>query len=173
MLKTKNFGLDLFDQKSKIMRKSFLLILSFSFFVIACNGGEGEAAKTETESSANQVEALTKEVMDVHDKVMPKLGTLRGMMGKISKLEAGSPEDSASYVDAVNHLKKADDGMMNWMHEFDGENLRGTTWTEEQKVQYLNGELVTINQVEKDTEESLAKAQAILEGLEESPEAGE
>lgn len=70
---------------------------------------------------------LFKEVMDIHDEVMPEMGTLRSMSKSI-QVQIDSLGADSTYQDAsqrkqmeeiVEKLKKANESMMEWMRQFE------------------------------------------------------
>jgi hypothetical protein len=103
-----------------------LLLISGVFLVSACQNEEQA-----------KVEKLEKEVMMIHDAVMPKMGELVTLEGSISKkithldsLLQITPNDTAlqqslkQSLTLASQLKKADEGMMDWMHKYKGDSLK-------------------------------------------------
>jgi len=97
------------------MRRFIQIILVLTTIISGCN----QDKKLE--------EGLFKEVMDVHDEVMPEMGTLRklskSIQQKIDSLSADStsltPNTQAEMEKAIDELKKANESMMEWMHQFE------------------------------------------------------
>lgn len=72
-------------------------------------------------------DGLFKEVMDIHDEVMPEMGTLRSMSKSI-QVQIDSLGADSTYQDTsqrkqleeiVEKLKKANESMMEWMRQFE------------------------------------------------------
>lgn len=84
-------------------------------------------------------ELLVKEVMEIHDEVMPKIEIINKYM---TELEVLKDEDGqASYV--YGELENADKAMMSWMRSVKV-NKEGT---EEERIQYYESEKIKIENV--------------------------
>ncbi len=98
-------------------------------------------------------EALYKVVMDIHDEVMPEMGTLRSLAKKIEakadSLDSVSVDSPApkAMKDAVEDLKKANESMMVWMRQFE-QLEQGTPHDEAMK--YLEEQKILIQKVKED-----------------------
>jgi hypothetical protein len=121
----------------------------------------------------NQAEKLEKEVMMIHDAVMPKMGELLSLESAISRriaqldsITQSNPTDSLSHSLLKNalllssQLKKADDGMMDWMHRYKGDSLKKTA--PEEAIKALTREKINIEQVSDDMLKSIEDAQKFL-----------
>lgn len=95
---------------------------------------------------------LLKEVMDIHDEVMPQMGSLRSLSKGI-KLKLDSLEESSTNVDdqtrqkmkaAIKKLDEANKSMMEWMHQFE-QIKEGTPHKE--VLNYLNRQKQLIEEV--------------------------
>ncbi len=112
-------------------------------------------------------ESLKDEVMVIHDEVMPKMGEINRLRKKLINLkEEGQIPDSMSIEpinEAIEYLEKADDGMMDWMGEFDSPSkLRGKK-THEEIMAYLKEEKVKVEQVKYDILTSIKTAKEIFD----------
>lgn len=139
-----------------------LLLISGVFLVSACQNEE--QAKVET---------LEKEVMMIHDAVMPKMGELVALEGSISKkithldsLLQITPNNTAlqqslkQSLTLASQLKKADEGMMDWMHKYKGDSLKKLPPT--QAIQAFTQEKIKIEQVSDDMLKSMEEAQNFI-----------
>lgn len=98
----------------KMIRMIYALV-ALGIALTACN----QKKKLEDE--------LFKEVIDIHDEVMPEMGTLRSMSKsiqvQIDSLGADSTYQNASQrkqmEETVEKLKKANESMMEWMRQFE------------------------------------------------------
>ncbi len=120
-----------------------------------------------------QIDTLEKEVMMIHDAVMPKMGELVALQSTLTKhiaytdsLLKITPSDTSlqntlkqSNMLATD-LKKADDGMMNWMHQYKGDSLKKLPPKE--AIQALTNEKIKIEQVSDDMLKSIEDAQQLL-----------
>jgi len=136
--------------------KKYLIILTCVSLILSCK----EEAKKEKEE-ATQME----HVMAIHDEVMPKMGKLGRLVGKLKpmadSLGAESPE-----AKTMRELQRANESMMNWMKgfgdRFDSEEiLEGKALTSE-KQKWLNEEEVKVKAVKEQINTSIEKAEMLL-----------
>jgi hypothetical protein len=144
------------------MRNSiFILIAGWMMIVSSCGGNKAEEQK-------KQQEALAKEVIAVHDEIMPKMGELMSLKKKVkAKAEAwtatpgeGTEAKTAEAEEIVAALEAADKAMMDWMHEYNGGQ---GLYEHEAIMEYLNGEMEKIKKVKEDMLSSMERANAFLE----------
>ena len=120
-----------------------------------------------------QAEKLEKEVMMIHDAVMPKMGELVSLESAISKrialldsITQSNPTDTSSQsslkkaLQLSSQLKKADDGMMDWMHRYKGDSLKKLA--PEEAIKALTHEKINIEQVSDDMLKSIEEARRFL-----------
>lgn len=97
---------------------SILLIVSPILLIISC----GEAGKSSDNTvSREQLVALEKEVIDIHDEVMPRLTEMSSLITKLeeeSKNEALEAFQQDQVRMAIKLLKDGDSLMWLWMHEY-------------------------------------------------------
>lgn len=95
--------------------RSFTLI--FLLLAISCQSSKKEEKK--------DVSKLKKEVMAIHDDVMPKMGALRRASKELMALgDSIQPIDSAraaTYLNAAQELVDANESMMEWMRQYEPE----------------------------------------------------
>lgn len=140
------------------MKVSKKLILPFSllFLLIAsCK----ESKKEETGR------VTMKEVMAIHDEVMPKLGSFGSLVGELSSKE-DSTEIGLKYKSAREDLQLAHKTMMEWMRGFgdkfnSDEILNGKVLTEE-KQKWLEEEEIKINALREQINKSVENAKSLL-----------
>jgi len=110
-------------------------------------------------SSCREKSTLEKQVMAVHDEVMPRLGELNKDRKELQKILKDVEDETAKteLLTAITALEKADDGMMDWMAE----------WKVPSEVElqesYLNKEMVKITKVKTDMLESMKNAKLLKE----------
>lgn len=98
--------------------------------------------------------ALYKEVMEIHDEVMPKTGTIAKYSRTLKKHLDDLPEDQKStYQQTIKALDDAEEAMMDWMAEFDSSSEDST---------YLLQEKARIQAVSDQMYASMAEAEKIL-----------
>ncbi len=105
-----------------------------------------------------EVQKMYDEVMAVHDEVMPKMGHLNSLKRKVQATLDTISDDSVkkSRMDLVKRLDDADEGMMSWMGEFKLPKI------EDQKIPYLQKEMVRIKEVKKNILDGIADAEGLL-----------
>lgn len=137
--------------------KSILNILFALSFVllVGCNSEKKEQA------------ALFEEVMSLHDEVMPKMGNLRSLAGKLSdradSLALDSLNDNQAQTNEIRDLSKrlkdANEGMMEWMRQF--EQVEEST-PHGEVMQYLMEQRRQIQKVRDDMINSESEAEKYL-----------
>jgi hypothetical protein len=106
-----------------------------------------------------------KEVMAIHDEVMPKMGTISQL---VTELDEKITNDTSSndYITAKEELKSAHKAMMDWMKSFgdrfDGDEiLNGKALTEE-KQKWLDEEEAKVKALREQINSSIEQAQNLL-----------
>ncbi|MEI7585297.1 viral A-type inclusion protein [Runella sp.] len=141
------------------MRK---LIVSAITMAILGSCGQDKAA----------VEQAEKEVFVIHDEVMPKIGQLMEYKEALSK-EITSL-DSLLKIKSIDSLQKrkeealalssslqdADKGMMDWMHDYNGDSLK--TLSGDEALKAMNAEKAKIGAVRDKMLESMGKTAQLL-----------
>ena len=121
------------------MRTKIILLL-FTGFLFNC--------------ASNDKESLYKEVITVHDEVMPKMEQVsklsQDLKAKAQSISSNPSSDKSSLVPinkSIEDLNNASRSMMKWMREF---NTSYDTLPEEVSIKYLKEEKLEIDQVKKD-----------------------
>ena len=114
----------------------------------------------------NKENSQMKNVMAVHDEVMPKMGTISKL---VSQLDEKITNDTASdnYAAAREDLKEAHKAMMDWMKgfgdRFDGDEiLNGKALTEE-KQKWLDEEEAKVKALKDQINSSIKQAEDLLQ----------
>lgn len=131
----------------------FLLLLPF-ILILSC-----QTSKSDKED----LKALKDEVFEIHDEVMPKMGTL-SRMRKDLVLQADSlvktdRQRASELLEASYELSAANESMMNWMRNFDP-NFEGNV---EETMQYLTDQKASITVVKEKMLKSLEAGSRLLE----------
>lgn len=124
-----------------------LFLVFFLFTLIAC----------QTNGKKDQITQLKGEVMAAHDEVMPKMGKMRSMEKSLRALSANDL-DSLEIRKEADALKIANDGMMQWMRNYQPD-FEGT---EDEYIQYLQEQKKLIEKVREDINSSLATGETRL-----------
>lgn len=116
----------------------------------------------------NKSESLTqmKQVMAIHDEVMPKMGTIGKLVGEL-KPKVDSTETGIAYEMAMKDLQAAHKSMMDWMKGFgdrftSDEILNGAELTKEKQM-WLNEEEKKVIALKKQINTSIENAEKLLE----------
>lgn len=141
-------------------KKTFtLLFLAIGMVAISCK-------EEKKEEVAEPVETMQmKEVMAIHDEVMPKMGKVGRLVGKLKPM-VDTTAQGKIYATAMRDLQGANESMMKWMRDFgdqfdSDEIMNGKELTEQKKL-ILNVEEENIKIVKKNIETSIANAEALL-----------
>ncbi len=139
------------------MRVSAVVIaFVFSLVLLGC--------KEEKKEPNNNVQM--KEVMAVHDELMPKMGKIGRLVGELNKLE-DSTETGQLYKAAKIDLQEANKAMMDWMKElgdrFDYEEIMKGKKLTEQKQLWLNEEEDKVKVLKEKINGSIERAEKLLE----------
>jgi hypothetical protein len=115
------------------------------------------ACKNEREEALNR---LNDEVMKLHNETMPKMGDMYQLKTALKKRSEATSEDSTQLKEALLEaqlaLSKADDNMMQWMHNFtEGKN---TAKSYEDKIKFFKAQKDSIQIVNNQIYMSIAIA---------------
>lgn len=106
-----------------------------------------------------------KQVIKIHDEVMPKMGTMANLAGQLSSRE-DSTEIGMRYKAARKDLQAARDSMMAWMQDlgnkFDTDEIMNGKELSDQKQIWLNEEEQRIKAVRDHINLSIEKAENLL-----------
>ena len=139
------------------MRVSAIVIaVIFSLVFLGCKEEKKEPSKN----------TQMKEVMAVHDELMPKMGKIGRLVGELNKLE-DSTETGQLYKAAKLDLQEANKAMMDWMKElgdrFDYEEIiKGKELTEQKQI-WLNEEEDKVKVLKEKINGSIERAEKLLE----------
>lgn len=143
------------------MTRKILFFLLTAFTFSACN------------QAADQVAALEKEVLGIHDEVMPRMGEIvalkKGLTQKIAQLDSLQQEGASSTtlaqerqqaLDLTTRLSRADSLMMGWMYGYKGDSAKALPAGE--ALVYFRLEKDKIVHVQEVTTSSIQEARDFL-----------
>jgi len=112
----------------------------------------------------NEVSQM-KEVMAIHDELMPKMGTIGELVSQLDEVMTNDAS-SDNYAAAREDLKASHKAMMDWMKgfgdRFDGDEiLKGKTLSEE-KQKWLDEEETNVKALRDQINSSIKKAEELL-----------
>lgn len=101
------------------------------------------------------------DVIAVHDEVMPKMGDIHKAKKQLRKIMKTVENDSVStqILNLIQDLENADEGMMDWMHNWD------VPKDDPEKTAYLNKEMEKITKVKVDMLSSIESANAFIDKM--------
>jgi hypothetical protein len=105
------------------------------------------------------------QVMDIHDEVMPKMGTIGKLIGQLGdKIEQTDTPDP--YIAARKDLRIANKAMMDWMKDFGNsfdsdEIMKGKALSDE-KQKILDQQEIAVDVLRDQINTSIANAQNLL-----------
>lgn len=139
--------------------KIWIGVFFAALLMAACGPGKAEREQ-------KQQEDLAKEVIGIHDEVMPRMGELvklrKQLKEKINEWtadSAGHASQIANFSHRVADLDSADKAMMDWMHEYNGGQ---GIYDHEEIMAYLNEEKVKITAVKDFMNASMESAKKSL-----------
>lgn len=141
-----------------------------SLVLISCVNNESKKkVKEETWELSADAANLYQIVGEKHDTAMLLMSNIEGVRNKLRaemKVEGIDKLQKDAILDLLTALKKADDGMMNWMHQFKSTELDEAEYKEMSEaaiLAYLKEEEAKIEQVHIDMVESIKSGNAFLE----------
>lgn len=107
-----------------------------------------------------------KEVMAIHDKVMPKMSQLGSLVGELNDKEKDSTDLRIQYEQARKDLQDANKSMMDWMqnfgNRFDHDEILNGKELSEQKKQWLDEEEEKVKALQEEINSSIENAKKLL-----------
>lgn len=133
------------------MKKIFIISTLFvSLLVSSCNNAEKEEEKK-----------LAEEVAAIHDVVMPQMDEIMKMKSEI-KAKIGQDTTKRKLGENLSlELAKADDGMMDWMQNFNP-NYHNEGHSHEEIIKYFETERQKISQIKDQTTRSIEAAKVFV-----------
>jgi hypothetical protein len=110
-------------------------------------------------------------VIAVHDSVMPKMGRIGQLIGELEPF-ADSTVTGMPYLKAIQDLKDANKGMMEWMQgfgeRFDQAEIQEGKALSAQKSAWLDEEMVKVKEMAEAMSTSISQAESLLNSKESS-----
>lgn len=119
------------------------------------------------EKKATQQSNQMKEVMAIHDEVMPKMGKIGNLVAELRK-KIDSDAGGAPEKKAMEDLQEANKSMMDWMQSFgsrfDSDEILNGKELSPTKKEWLNEEDEKVKIVAEKINSSIKKAEILLGG---------
>jgi hypothetical protein len=117
------------------------------------------------ESKKEEEPSRMEQVIDIHDEVMPKMGTLGKLVGQLKPMADSLGVESLE-AKAMKDLQLANKSMMDWMqgfgNRFDYEETMNGKELSEEKEHWLKEEEEKVKKVKEDINSSIERAEEIL-----------
>lgn len=137
--------------------KSVFLVIIIACFGLSCKEEKKQAEQPNT--------SQMKEVLAIHDAIMPKMGVIGNLVGKL-KSKIDTTQQGMVNEKAMKDLQTANKDMMDWMQgfkkRFDSEETMQDKALSEEKKQWLNEEMVKIEALRENINTSIENAKALL-----------
>lgn len=145
----------------KISRLSLLGIFALAVAAVASCGqtSQGQDENEEVDS----LRGIERNVMEIHDDVMPKMGDLNNLIKKLKSAAQGEAIDqemSETISNAIQDLVAADSLMWDWMYAYERPNYDGDL---DSARSYLLSELERVTIVKDEMLSSLEQGTEVLE----------
>lgn len=140
------------------------LFSALILLAVSCQSGpqSDQHQHTAAQTTKNPVANLEQQIMAVHDSVMPRMSDLlrlkKEVAAKADKSTQGAVKEEG--VAIRSQLDQADNAMMDWMHQYNGDTLGKLD--QAKAVEYLNDQQAKINKIRDQTEKSISDAQKYL-----------
>ncbi len=135
--------------------KKIVFLFLFTTIVISC-----KEEKKEDPSAATM-----KEVLAVHDEVMPKMSTIGKLVAQL-KSKVDTTEQGMAYEKAMKDLQESNKEMMEWMQgfgdRFDSDEIMNGKELTAEKKRWLKEEKQKIEALQQNVEITISEAEVLL-----------
>ena len=148
-----------------ISKTTFITLLAFLMIgLTSCKDESKKEEDTKIETTSQM-----KQVMAIHDEVMPKMSKVGQLVGKLKPM-ADSLGMESPQGKAMKDLQEANMTMMDWMqgfgNRFDSDEIMDGKKLSEEKKKWLNEEETKVKEVKEKINSSIANAESLLDSLE-------
>ncbi|MCF4101420.1 hypothetical protein L1I30_07065 [Gillisia sp. M10.2A] len=110
-----------------LFKKSWVWLLCCTLFLISCES---------TSEKKKEYDELFHQVLDIHDEVMPKMVEIPALKKELETI-ADTSAAAEKYRNAATKLEEGDRLMMDWMHSFSDEFVKGKAELQKMNNQQL------------------------------------
>ena len=148
-----------------ISKTTFITLLAFLMIgLTSCKDESKKEEDTKIETTSQM-----KQVMAIHDEVMPKMSKVGQLVGKLKPM-ADSLGMESPQGKAMKDLQEANMTMMDWMqgfgNRFDSDEIMDGKELSEEKKKWLNEEETKVKEVKEKINSCIANAESLLDSLE-------
>ena len=147
------------------MTYRFFFLTAATVFLLACGSDPAATDRTFTEAELAKQEAAYNEMMEAHDRVMPRMGEIFQLNRSLeTQLSGETPTADSTTVRAmIESLTTAEDDMMEWMSELEPLDSLRTELDHAAIMGYIETENQAILRVEKDMNRGLEEGMNLIE----------
>ncbi|MCB9284544.1 MAG: hypothetical protein H6563_10755 [Lewinellaceae bacterium] len=144
----------------------------FALILFSCqNKGPATTQTSLTDAQKAEQEARRQEIMDLHNAVMPQTAVVNRLSRQIkgflqAESQAGREDENRqeALVEVIKRLNEADEAMYDWMGKFiNNLDMLRESMDHQAVMNYLDGELVKIRDIDTLTQSSIERARAAME----------
>lgn len=161
-------------EQNVIIMKVFqnIAVLTFCVMVVlnvGCQQKKDSSAEAGEPVDSDEIGLLKKEVMAIHDEVMPKMNDMYKLKSSLKEKlsdSAAAPTAKTDMASAVNKLDSAHNGMMRWMRQYhmQADSVDSSEMTQEERRAFYEQEMERIRRVREDMLDAIEKAQKLTGG---------
>jgi len=100
------------------MKRLTFALLLMTFVFQACSSDPSHTNSQNSTPVANQADSLFKDVMNIHDEAMAKMGTLHQLKKELEAMKSTSSVPHDTIDSLIMKIERADEGMFDWMGNF-------------------------------------------------------
>ncbi|GAB3571403.1 hypothetical protein GCM10027578_29580 [Spirosoma luteolum] len=141
----------------------FLILIALLTTGMACStNSQQQTETTESATADTPVNKLEEAVMATHDSTMALMSELMRVKKQVkTKGEGLTGAEAARASELQDSLNVADEAMMTWMNQYNGDTLRKLS--EPRAIEYLTDQKKTIDQVRDRMKKSIASASEFVQ----------
>lgn len=146
------------------MRRTTYLYLLLTGLILSIGACKSANDESETDSGQEELIALEKEVIAIHDEVMPKMGHISQLKTELEKAaENAALEEKVQLqiAQSIQNLELGDSLMWEWMHNY----AKPESAPADSVKLYLENEKIRINRVSETMLTSIKNAESLLQQL--------
>lgn len=146
---------------SLLLGSMAVLFALFFFLLSACQSRQNER-EDHTGAQKGPVAVLEDQVLAIHDSIMPAMSELLKLKKAVAAQTQKQPQERVREQGRAigRRLDEADEGMMSWMNQYDGDSLRKLD--EAKALAYLRDQHIRVLRVRDQMRQSIIDAQAYL-----------
>jgi transcription-repair coupling factor (superfamily II helicase) len=155
--------LSTFTFRSNLKDMKGIIPVLLCLFLIGSCAQENKSTKNPSEQT---IKKLEKEVMALHDEVMPFMNKMHKLEKSLRRQARSNPDSASIYKTAANDLHIADSLMWDWMYAYKNPKQLLDSLDDEKVIAYLKKEKIRAGKVNSSMKDGMSKASELLKGKE-------